>query len=219
MVDENNPANGDEAPSPWGEPSGPVNPPPEQAPPGQPGQTPPASPWGTAPGGQPPPETPQPFQQPAPPPGAPGPGPAPGQFPPPGTPGGSPGQYGQAPGAYPPPPPGTFSPGGFGAPGAAGFGFGQRYAEASQADLALGLSAVGILSLFIVLCCGPLGVVSAVLCGIGAFLGHMEVVAIDEGRRDPLKRQQANIARIVGAVGLGLCVLGIVGIGLLFAVG
>ncbi len=81
-------------------------------------------------------------------------------------------------------------------PGMTG-GFGQAYAESSQALLAL------LLSLAALLCCG-------LLWPVAWKLGHDEIVAIDAGRRDPNNRGTANAGRIIGMIGTGLLVLVVV---------
>ncbi|MFT7475273.1 MAG: uncharacterized membrane protein YjgN (DUF898 family) [Verrucomicrobiales bacterium] len=74
------------------------------------------------------------------------------------------------------------------------------YPEASQAVVALVLSIVGIVA------CG------GVLCPVGWYLGNQEMKAIDEGRRDPSKRDLAQAAKIVGIIGTALVVLAVVAI-------
>jgi len=75
--------------------------------------------------------------------------------------------------------------------------------------MALGLSVGGLVSLFLAFCCGPLAIISLSLCGTGLYLGMTELKAIDAGRRNPAKRQNANIARICGGIGVGLGALAV----------
>lgn len=102
------------------------------------------------------------------------------------------------------PPPGMPVAGGFGtppggpAPGAfpgAPAGFGNAFAESSQATTALVLSLLGLI------CC--------LTSPVGAYLGYKEKNAIDSGLRDPSNRGMAQAAFIVGLVLTGLSVLGI----------
>ena len=74
------------------------------------------------------------------------------------------------------------------------------FPEASQAVVALVLSIVGLVA------CG------GVLCPVGWYLGSQEMKAIDEGRRDPSKRDLAQAAKIVGIIGTALVVLAVIAV-------
>lgn len=87
-----------------------------------------------------------------------------------------------------PPAPPPVPPGGFPA---------SQYPESSNALLALILSIANF-------------VVCPVLAPIAWYLGGKELAAIDEGRRDPSKRDQANAARILGIIGTALLGLSLV---------
>ena len=58
-----------------------------------------------------------------------------------------------------------------------------------------------------------LGICSLVVCGllgpVAWKMGNDEISAIDSGRRDPTKRDQANIGRILGMVSTGLMAIGL----------
>ena len=71
------------------------------------------------------------------------------------------------------------------------------YPEQSQATTILVL---GILS---IVCCGLLGIAAWVM-------GNNELKAIDEGRRPPENRGNANAGRICGIVGVALSAIGII---------
>ena len=71
------------------------------------------------------------------------------------------------------------------------------YPEASQATTILVL---GILS---IVCCGLLGIAAWIM-------GNNELQAIDEGRRPPENRGNANAGRICGIVGVALSAIGII---------
>ncbi len=78
----------------------------------------------------------------------------------------------------------------------------MQYPESSSATLAL------ILSILSFVVCG-------LLAPVGWYMGNKEIEAIDAGRRDPSKRDQANAARILGIIGtviLALVVLFIIGV-------
>jgi hypothetical protein len=79
------------------------------------------------------------------------------------------------------------------------------YPEQSQATTILVL---GILS---IVCCGPLGIAAWIM-------GNNELKAIDEGRRPPENRGNANAGRICGIVGVALSAVGII-VGLLAIAG
>lgn len=127
------------------------------------------------------------------------------------------------PGGFPPPggfpaggvpPADNFPPQGGYPPAGGGYGYdpamagGAAYPESSQADVALGLSVAGLAVMVLAGCCfGPFGIIALLPLGAGVYMGHTEINAIDAGRRDPVKRGNANAARIVGAVGAGLVVL------------
>ena len=71
------------------------------------------------------------------------------------------------------------------------------YPEQSQATTILVL---GILS---IVCCGFLGIAAWIM-------GNNELKAIDEGRRPPENRGNANAGRICGIVGVALSAIGII---------
>ncbi len=71
------------------------------------------------------------------------------------------------------------------------------YPEQSQATTILVL---GILS---IVCCGLLGIAAWIM-------GNNELKAIDEGRRPPENRGNANAGRICGIVGVALSAIGII---------
>ena len=71
------------------------------------------------------------------------------------------------------------------------------YPEQSQATTILVL---GILS---IVCCGLLGIAAWIM-------GNNELKAIDEGRRPPENRGNANAGRICGIVGVALNALGLI---------
>lgn len=71
------------------------------------------------------------------------------------------------------------------------------YPEQSQATTILVL---GILS---IVCCGLLGIAAWIM-------GNNELKAIDEGRRPPENRGNANAGRICGIVGVALSAVGII---------
>jgi hypothetical protein len=71
------------------------------------------------------------------------------------------------------------------------------YPEPSQATTILVL---GILS---IVCCGLLGIAAWIM-------GNNELKAIDEGRRPPENRGNANAGRICGIVGVALSAVGII---------
>ena len=71
------------------------------------------------------------------------------------------------------------------------------YPEQSQATTILVL---GILS---IVCCGLLGIAAWIM-------GNNELKAIDEGRRPPENRGNANAGRICGMVGVALSAIGII---------
>ena len=71
------------------------------------------------------------------------------------------------------------------------------YPEQSQATTILVL---GILS---IVCCGLLGIAAWIM-------GNNEMKAIDEGRRPPENRGNANAGRICGIVGVALSAIGII---------
>ena len=84
------------------------------------------------------------------------------------------------------------------------------FAEASKADLALGLSIGGICLTLVGVCCFPIAIIGAAMAGVGAMFGHKEIEAIDSGRRNPQKRGIANAARIVGGIAVVVGVLAVV---------
>lgn len=138
-----------------------------------------------------PPPAPGAFPPP-PPPGAFPPPPPPGAFPPP------PG-YPPASGPYPPPAAGGFPPappGGYppAFPPGPGVGVGGVGLKAHRA------TAVLILGLLSILCCGPLGALAFVM-------GRQDMTEMDSGRMDPSGRSTTNIGKILGIVGLVLFVL------------
>lgn len=69
------------------------------------------------------------------------------------------------------------------------FGFGETYAEPSQADTALILSLLGY-------------VFCLVTCPFGWYMANGEINAIRAGRRDPSGMRKAKAARILGFVGI-----------------
>ena len=71
------------------------------------------------------------------------------------------------------------------------------YPEQSQATTILVL---GILS---IVCCGLLGIAAWIM-------GNNELKAIDEGRRPPENRGNANAGRICGIVGVALSAIGLI---------
>jgi hypothetical protein len=71
------------------------------------------------------------------------------------------------------------------------------YPEQSQATTILVL---GILS---IVCCGLLGIAAWIM-------GNNELKAIDEGRRPPENRGNANAGRICGIVGVALSAIGVI---------
>ena len=71
------------------------------------------------------------------------------------------------------------------------------YPEQSQATTILVL---GILS---IVCCGLLGIAAWIM-------GNNELKAIDEGRRPPENRGNANAGRICGIVGVALNAVGLI---------
>jgi hypothetical protein len=71
------------------------------------------------------------------------------------------------------------------------------YPEQSQATTILVL---GILS---IVCCGLLGIAAWIM-------GNSELKAIEEGRRPPENRGNANAGRICGIVGVALSAIGII---------
>ncbi|HKY46795.1 MAG TPA: DUF4190 domain-containing protein [Acidimicrobiia bacterium] len=73
----------------------------------------------------------------------------------------------------------------------------SAYPEQSQATTILVL---GILS---IVCCGLLGIAAWIM-------GNNELKAIDEGRRPPENRGNANAGRICGIVGVALSAVGII---------
>jgi hypothetical protein len=73
----------------------------------------------------------------------------------------------------------------------------SAYPEQSQATTILVL---GILS---IVCCGLLGIAAWIM-------GNNELKAIDEGRRPPENRGNANAGRICGIVGVALSAAGII---------
>ena len=85
----------------------------------------------------------------------------------------------------------------------------SAFPESSQADLALILSSVGGFISLSGFCCAPLVFIGLPLAIAGAVFGHSEIKAIDSGRRDPSKRDFANVARIIGGIVIGLCAIGI----------
>lgn len=86
-----------------------------------------------------------------------------------------------------PPAPPPVPPGGYPA---------QQYPESSNALLALILSIVNF-------------VVCPILAPIAWVIASKELSAIDAGRRDPTKRDQANAGRILGIIGTVLLTLGV----------
>lgn len=137
--------------------------------------------------------------------------------PPPGY--GQPPAYGQ-PGyqGYGQPPPGYGQPG-YGQPGYQGYGVPGPGADRQNANVALALSVGGILTYVVSACCVLLAVVGPVLCGMGAVMGTRELREIDAGRADPGGRNTAKAAQVIGAVGVGLFVLGVVAFIALLGVG
>ena len=104
----------------------------------------------------------------------------------------------------PTPPPGYQQSGypqqpGYPAPGypAPGYGYAPQYPEESGALAALLMSILG------------LAVCSGLLCPVGWYLANKEITAIDEGRRDPTKRDMAKAAKIIGIIGSVLLAAGI----------
>ena len=87
-----------------------------------------------------------------------------------------------------PPAPPPVPPGGFPT---------SQYPESSNALLALILSIANF-------------IVCPVLAPIAWVIASKELRAIDAGRRDPTKRDQANAGRILGIIGTVLLALGIV---------
>lgn len=87
-----------------------------------------------------------------------------------------------------PPAPPPVPPGGFPA---------NQYPESSNALLALILSIANF-------------VVCPVLAPIAWVIASKELSAIEAGRRDPTKRDQANAGRILGIIGTVLLALGVV---------
>lgn len=73
----------------------------------------------------------------------------------------------------------------------------NQYPESSNALLALILSIANF-------------IVCPVLSPIAWVIASKELRAIDAGRRDPAKRDQANAGRILGIIGTVLLVLGVV---------
>lgn len=86
-----------------------------------------------------------------------------------------------------PPAPPPVPPGGYPA---------QQYPESSNALLALILSIANF-------------VVCPILGPIAWVIASKELSAIDAGRRDPTKRDQANAGRILGIIGTVLLALGV----------
>lgn len=80
------------------------------------------------------------------------------------------------------------------------------YSEASQATTALVLGILGLVT------CPFLGPVAW-------WIGNQELVAIDEGRRPPENRSNANAGRILGIIGSALLALGLIAIVLALAIG
>ena len=91
---------------------------------------------------------------------------------------------------FPGPPPDPHQPYGY-----------VQYPESSNALLALILSITNF-----ILC--------PFLAPVAWYMGNKEIEAIDQGRRDPTKRDQANAARILGIIGTIL-----LGIGVLITIG
>ena len=99
-----------------------------------------------------------------------------------------------------PPSPQHTSVGPPGAPGQA-----QRYPEDSQAVVALIMALLGL-------------TMCQILCPLAWYFGQRELTAIDEGRRDPSKRDWALASKIIGIAGTVLLVIGLLFL-LLFVVG
>lgn len=78
------------------------------------------------------------------------------------------------------------------------------FAEQSQAVTALVLSCLGI-------------VACQVLCPVGWYLAQKELTAIDNGLRDPSKRDMAVAGRIVGIIGTVL--IGVIFLAIIFFIG
>ncbi len=92
--------------------------------------------------------------------------------------------------------------------------------SSTNASTALALSVSGlVLSLVLGVCCGPFAIAGLALCGVGAYMGHQELTAIDAGLADPANRAQANGARIVGGIGLALCAVVVLGLFFLIVLG
>lgn len=92
--------------------------------------------------------------------------------------------------------------------GAGGGVYQAQGGSSSQGSTALALSISGLVVAVVMgFCCGPVGIAGAVLSGIGAYMGHQELAAIDQGRSNPANRGQANAARVIGLIGVGIMVL------------
>ena len=52
-------------------------------------------------------------------------------------------------------------------------------------------------------------VCSGLICPIGWYLANKEIEAIDQGRRDPTKKDMARAAKIVGIIGTVLVAIGV----------
>ena len=72
------------------------------------------------------------------------------------------------------------------------------YPEESQALTALLFSLLGLV------------VCSGLLCPVGWWISNKELAAIDQGRRDPSKRDMAVAGKVIGIVGTALLALGVV---------
>ena len=135
--------------------------------------------------------------------------------PPPGQP---PGQYGQ-PGPYGQDYGQPYGQPGYGQPGYGGYGGANPSTNRQNANLALALSVGGLLSYVVGACCFVFGFLGPVLSGVGAVMGTKELREIDAGLADPNGRSAAKAAQVVGAIGVGLFVLGLLAVIVFIAIG
>ena len=92
--------------------------------------------------------------------------------------------------------------------------YGVAYPEQSHAEAALIAALIGGVLATVGWCCWPIAIVGLVVVSAAGVLGHIEVQAIDNGKRDPAKRKTANIARITAIA----CVVLVVAVFILLVV-